>query len=107
MLDQLTKESFAEQLDSTFTLTYEGSQDIEVELIEVEGRGMQPAPKRKWGVRKVRRDPFSLIFRGPHSPFLVQKMYPMQHEKMGALHAIFIVPVAQDEDGYYYEAVFS
>lgn len=107
MLGKLTKESFAEQLDSTFTLTYEGSQDTQVELIEVEGKGMPPAPKRKWGVPKVRREPFSLIFRGPHEPFLPQKMYPIQHEKMGELDTIFLVPVAKDEDGYYYEAIFT
>lgn len=110
MLDKLTKESFSPHVDTTFVLTYEESgqsNTLDVKLIEVEGYGMPPAPSRKWGVWIPTREAFSLIFQGPYDKSLPQKMYPMQHDKMGALDPIFIVPVAKDNNGYYYQAIFT
>ena len=107
MLDKLTKESFEKHLNETFQLIYQPSQVIEMALIEVEGKGVRPAPKHRWGIPKMRREPFSLVFRGPHAPFLRQKMYPLANEKIGELGNIFLVPITRDEDGFYYEAVFN
>jgi hypothetical protein len=33
-------------------------------------------------------------------------MYQLQHERLGAFE-LFLVPVGQDQDGVYYEAVFN
>ena len=50
---------------------------------------------------------FSLYFAGPREPYLTQRVYPMEHELMGAFD-IFLVPVAQGENGgFRYEAVFN
>jgi hypothetical protein len=49
--------------------------------------------------------PFSLPFRGPRRPSLLQGVYPLDHPQVGA-HEIFIVPVRADAQGLYYEAVF-
>jgi hypothetical protein len=52
------------------------------------------------------RQPFSLLFRGPSSPRLIQAMYEFQHPRHGPL-TIFIVPLSADADGTMYEAVLS
>jgi hypothetical protein len=49
---------------------------------------------------------FSLFFHGPQSPFMPQAIYTLQHAELGALE-IFLVPVARDQDGFEYEAVFN
>ena len=49
---------------------------------------------------------FSLTFRGPVEPLLNQGILPMNNDAWGLTH-LFLVPVAQDDDGTYYEAVFS
>ena len=48
------------------------------------------------------RAPFSLVFEGGPSPPLPQAMYPVHHERLGAME-IFLVPVAPAR----YEAVFT
>ena len=48
------------------------------------------------------RVPFSLVFEGGPSPPLPQAIYPVQHERLGAME-IFLVPIASDR----YEAVFT
>ncbi|PYS86621.1 MAG: hypothetical protein DMF70_01965 [Acidobacteria bacterium] len=49
---------------------------------------------------------FSVFFAGPGDPFLPQKVYSLEHERMGEFE-IFLVPVAGDEKSYRYEAVFN
>jgi len=51
------------------------------------------------------RDPFSLFFLGPPGDVLPQRTYRMEH-KMGTLD-VFLVPIAADENGVIYEAVFA
>jgi len=53
-----------------------------------------------------RNESFSLLFHGPQSPFMPQSIYKLQHAELGALE-IFLVPVARDQDGFEYEAVFN
>jgi Domain of unknown function (DUF6916) len=48
------------------------------------------------------RAPFSLVFEGGPSPPLPQAIYPVHHERLGALE-IFLVPIASDR----YQAVFT
>ncbi|HEY3350730.1 MAG TPA: hypothetical protein VGM13_13220 [Thermoanaerobaculia bacterium] len=53
-----------------------------------------------------RRAPFSLIFRGPFRPQLVQRIWPLEHAALGTLD-IFLVPIGPDAEGMQYEAVFN
>lgn len=48
---------------------------------------------------------FNLLFRGPADPVLSQGIYRFRLE--GEAADIFIVPVARDESGTLYEAVFN
>src|SRR3982751_229156 len=49
---------------------------------------------------------FSLLFKGPQTPFMPQAVYKLKHAELGELE-IFLVPVARDQDGFEYEAVFN
>lgn len=49
---------------------------------------------------------FSLLWQGPVTPALHQGTYEMTHEKLGEM-ALFLVPVAQKDAGFQYEAVFT
>jgi len=49
---------------------------------------------------------FSLIFQGAPDVFLEQKTYALSHSRMGAFD-LFLVPIAQNEEGYAYQAVFN
>ena len=52
------------------------------------------------------REQFSIIFRGPLGIFLQQQSYRMEHPQMGSFD-LFLVPIRQDADGFYYEAAFA
>lgn len=49
---------------------------------------------------------FTLLFRGSGERYLPQAIYHLEHAALGALD-LFIVPVRQDAQGLYYEAVFN
>jgi hypothetical protein len=53
-----------------------------------------------------RPEPFSILFRGPACPRLDQRIHTFDHDVIGAFQ-MFIVPVAPDEHGPRYEAVFN
>jgi hypothetical protein len=93
--ERITKESFAENLNTKFRIPFENSTTAELELIEVVGTMSTP-----------RQEQFSLFFRGPLEYLLPQSTYHMEHDKMGAMD-IFIVPVGREQEGFRYEAVFN
>ena len=95
MLDKVTRETFAEHLNTRFRTTSQAGAPLEVELIEV-----------KAGRSTPRQDQFSLLFRGPQDVPLQQGMFRFEHDQMGAFD-LFLVPVRTDEHGFYYEAVFN
>ena len=49
---------------------------------------------------------FSVFFIGPPNIELPQYTYPLHHPELGVCD-IFLVPVALEEKGYQYEAVFN
>lgn len=97
MLDNLQSSDFKSCLHQDFLL-YVGELALHTELIQVTELGAAAA--------NTQRRPFSIIFRGPKNPRLPQMIYKVTHEKLGELE-IFLVPVAVDEKGYQYEAVFN
>lgn len=94
-----TLATFTEFLGDRFRIGMEGERPLEVELIEA--RGLLPA-----SANPARRESFSLIFLGPPRPLLPQRIYAFEHDVMGRLE-IFIVPVARDDRGARYEAIFN
>lgn len=95
MIDDLTKEMFAESLNTKFRILVESSDAVELELIELTE-----------GVSTPRHEQFALLFRGSHNFFLPQQIYHIEHDKLGEFD-LFLVPVARAQDGFHYEAVFN
>jgi hypothetical protein len=91
----LSKEAFAENLNTTVRIPFDSARTAELELIEVvEGRS-RPTQQQ-----------FSVFFRGPLDYLLQQGTYHMEHDQLGAMD-IFIVPIGREPDGFHYEAVFN
>jgi hypothetical protein len=99
MLQNLTAASFEGLVGSDFRLDPAEAGITSLRLVEakdVTGRyGAGP-----------RRAPFTLLFRGPKSPLLSQRIYALVHEALGRLE-IFLVPLGPDPEGMRYEAVFN
>ena len=93
----LTEEEFSKHVNTKFRVS--GDQPIELELYQVKGYLSQSHEQQ--GMER-----FSAFFRGPREPLLPQRVYALEHERMGAFE-LFLVPVAQDENGCRYEAVFN
>jgi hypothetical protein len=49
---------------------------------------------------------FSLLFHGPDTIFLPQRMYRFEHQTLGKFE-LFIVPVAREKGQYHYQAIFN
>jgi hypothetical protein len=95
------EEDFTKQLGTKFRvlLETEGAPEVSLELDSVE-----PFPTLPHSRSDVER--FSVYFYGPGDFFLPQRIHKLAHEQMGELE-LFLVPIAQDQRGFRYEAVFS
>ena len=91
-LEKLTTADFAQLLHQRFRVDPGDQAPFEVELVE-----LIEIPREPGG-----RAPFSLVFQGGPSPPLPQRIYAVEHDRVGALE-IFLVPIAADR----YEAVFT
>jgi hypothetical protein len=98
MLEALTHESFRPHVGTAFRVEYAPAASATLTLVEVTVLG--------GGAGAARRQPFSLLFRGPREPVLPQRIYRLEHEGMGALE-LFIVPIGPDGEGMRYEAIFT
>lgn len=93
----LTEAEFSKHVNTKFRVAIEPPVDLE--LTEV--KGYLSKAQEQTGMER-----FSLFFTGPGDPYLPQRSYPVEHEGMGAF-ALFLVPIARDESGFRYEAVFN
>jgi hypothetical protein len=91
----LPQEAFAQNVNTNFHVSAGDSRSVDLELTEVSE------------VKLVKtQEEFAVVFRGPLDHFLEQGTRSFDHEKMGQFE-LFIVPIRQDAEGYYYEAVFN
>ena|SRR5712691_4302613 len=103
MLETWTQATFTPHLGTTFQLHPESAPGLDVELITVTPWSAHDAG----GAAALRqRAPFSVIFRGPRTPILPQRIYTMEHAQLGVF-ALFLVPIGPDQHGMCYEAVFA
>jgi hypothetical protein len=91
----LTKDIFAENLNTRFWLLDEFQQPHPVDLVELVD-----------GYSTPRQEQFSLRFRGDRDPIFQQRIYAMKHDFIGDFD-LFLVPIGRDETGTFYEAVFN
>jgi hypothetical protein len=94
-LEDLTRDSLAENLNTKFRLAVATGEPFEIELIEVSELN-----------RVGKSEQFSAVFRGALNFFLQQSVYRLEHERLGALE-LFLVPIGREADGFRYEAVFN
>jgi len=95
VLENVTVDSFEGRVGDRFDLDADG-ETHELTLDEC----------KRLGSAALEREPFSLVFLGPGEPILPQRTYPLSHQELGRLE-IFLVPIAQDDDGTRYQAIFS
>jgi len=102
MLGEVTVAVFAECVGSAFRIHPESGRPLDVELIEATAlasrSGGSGAPSK--------REAFSILFRGPAEPVLPQKIYTLEHAKLGRFE-LFLVPIGPDAGGMRYEAIFN
>lgn len=91
----LTHETFTQHANTKFQVVLDENTTVDLDLVDVSELKLHP-----------RQEEFSVEFRGPLNVFLGQGVYSFAHENMGQFE-LFIVPVRQEADGYYYEAVFN
>jgi hypothetical protein len=92
MLEDLTIDAFRPLQGERFRIAPDGADAFEVELVEVTEI---PGDAES-------RAPFSLVLQGGPNPPLEQRIYRVEHEKLGEVD-IFLVPIAVDQ----YQAIFT
>lgn len=108
MLDKVTKETFEPYVNQFFNLDLEGQGSVPLQLTSVAPHQTHPSYRRVAPEGAVlRQEGFTLTFHGPHQPALPQRSYNLEHEMIGKLEMLFLVPVGEDGNGRYYEAVFN
>lgn len=90
----LTHEEFTKHADTKFQVQGDAN-TVELDLTAISEIKLYP-----------QQEEFTLEFRGPLDQFLGQGVRDFTHEQMGQFE-LFIVPIRQDEQGFYYEAVFN
>lgn len=91
-----TRNLFEPHERTTFTVKPEEGESLEIELIEV----ADTTPEGFDG------EQFSLVFQGPHARPLEQRIYRLDHDKLGSIE-LFLVPIGAPDDGRLYEAYFN
>ena len=91
----LTHEEFSKNVTTKFKVEAGENTHVELDLVEISELKVYP-----------RQEEFALEFRGPLNAYLGQGIRNFSHDQMGQFE-LFIVPIKQDEQGFYYEAIFN
>lgn len=97
MLDTLLKENWQAHLGDAFDLMADGTNKVELTLVDVTGFGHRPG---------LKREGYSLLFSGPLAPIFHQCIYRLSHSVLGELD-LFLVPIGPESGNMRYEAVFN
>jgi hypothetical protein len=100
-LDWLTCADFAGRVGDRFGVTADDASLPPMELVEAT-ESTEPGGRGPEGQTRMQ---FSLVFRGPTSPYLPQATYRLSHAELGQLD-LFLVPIGAESDGIRYEAAF-
>ena len=95
MADILNKEEFTVCINKDFQVVPQNGAAPILKLTEVIEQ-----------FKTSRQEAFSVMFHGPAEQFLQQGTYKLKNEQLGEID-LFLVPVAQDRDGFQYEAAFN
>jgi hypothetical protein len=103
-LDQLTYARFSALVKTRFRVQADPVNLIELELAEA--REISARSRSNSEGATLTNECFALTFNGPASRFLEQKMYPFEHDDLGAF-SLFVVPVGRTQDAFQYEVIFN
>lgn len=95
MIDQLTHEALIKNIQTKFRMSIGPERQIELELVKVSELKVFPGQEQ-----------FGIEFRGPGEAFLGQGTRSLSHHNLGEFE-LFLVPIRQDAQGVYYEAIFN
>ena len=95
MSKHLTREMFKKNVNTRFWLVDASPEPYALDLVECVDGHSTP-----------RQEQFSLRFRGDPGQVFPQRLYPIKHDAIGDFE-LFLVPIARDDSGTYYEAVFN
>ena len=101
ILGGLTYETARQLVGRTYRVNVDAGRSIELTVTRVV-RAAEHGPRPK----ELKRDSFSIFFRGPSDVLLPQRMHDLIADRDSLPH-LFIVPVGRDAKGYEYEAVFT
>ena len=91
----LTHEEFSRNVNTKFQAQVDENTHVDLELVTISELKLYP-----------QQEEFSLEFLGPSDMFLGQGVRHFSHDQMGQFE-LFIVPIRQDQQGFYYEAIFN
>ena len=91
----LTHEQFSKNINTKFQVQLDENTSVDLDLAEVSELKLHP-----------KQEEFAVVFRGPLDKYLGQGGHLLTHDQMGEFE-LFIVPIRQDAQGFYYEAVFN
>ena len=91
----LTHEEFTRNANTKFQVQLDENTSVGLELTEVSELKLHP-----------KQEEFAIVFRGPLNMYLGQGGRLFRHDQMGEFE-LFIVPIRQDAQGFYYEAIFN
>jgi hypothetical protein len=101
-LHELTPEHFEAAVGETFTVNLGPEHSFPLVLATVERLAVHPGREG----RTKRTQPFTLMFRGPGHFYVEQRIYQLEHERLGTIE-LFLVPIGPDQEGMRYEAIFN
>ena len=96
-MELLTLQHFAGCVNETFSAALS---EMDVPFVLVEARPLQTR------AHNPVRPPFSLLVRNSSAVLFPQQTYVMRHPRVGEV-GIFRVPIAQEKEGFLYQAVFN
>jgi hypothetical protein len=106
-LEDMSCETFAGQLNTTFWIRAAPARSIQVKLVEVERRQDRPLKPGQRPPGDAGNEKFSLFFSGHRSELLPQDNYTFEHESLGRFD-LFIVPIGtRNPRKITYEMVFN
>ena len=99
----LTENEFSQHLNTKFRVKLDlpalAERQVELELVKVKGYAHKA--EEHSGMER-----FSVYFQGPADIQMSQHVYTLDHDSMGEFE-IFLVPIAKNDQGFQYEAVFN
>jgi hypothetical protein len=95
MLEHLTRDQFAEHLNTTFKIYLTPETSVDAELTEVSEIRKRP-----------RQEAFSLVFLALTNTPFEQAGYKIEHSTLGS-DILFLVPIEQTNRGVFYEVLFN